>query len=260
MNAPPKSVLDAFGVDATPASLAGGQGTAWRCADVVLKPLDMAPLALEWQAGVLANIACDGFRVAAPLRTQSGELIHDSWTAWPFLDGHHATRWLDIIAAGMRFHDAVATVPKPSSVLEATPAPWAQADRIAWEEAEAPAIPGVPGVGWLLDSLRPITEPDQLIHGDLSGNVLFADGQPPAIIDFSPYWRPKLYATAIVLVDAIAWHNAGPQVLDQLLGQRDGTQLLMRAALLRLFSDSVPAAGRYDVLIDALRHSAHRAP
>ena len=26
-----------------------GQGTAWRCADVVLEPLDMAPLAFEWR-------------------------------------------------------------------------------------------------------------------------------------------------------------------------------------------------------------------
>ena len=31
---------------------------------------------------------------------------------------------------------------------------------------------------------------DLLIHADLAGNVLFADGMPPAVIDFSPLERP----------------------------------------------------------------------
>jgi uncharacterized protein (TIGR02569 family) len=259
MAAPSESVLHAFRVEAVPVQLAGGQGTAWRCGDVVLKPLDMAPLALRWQADLLPTIAANGFRVAAPLRTQSGELIKGGWTAWPFLAGQHTTRWADIVAVGTRFHDALASVPKPPSVLEATPTRWAQADRVAWEEQDAWAIPGVPDVGWLLDSRRPIAMPDQLIHGDLSGNVLFADDQPPAIIDFSPYWRPKRYATAIVLVDAIAWHRADARLLDRFLREPDGAQLLIRAALLRLFSDSNPAAGRYDVLIDTLRQNNHWA-
>lgn len=259
MAAPPESVLHAFGVDAVPERLAGGQGTTWRCGDVVLKPLDMAPLALEWQADLLPTIAPDGFRVAPPLRTQSGELIEGGWTAWPFLAGQHTTRWVDIAAVGTRFHDALASVPNAPSVLEATPYRWAQADRVAWEEADAWAIPGIPDVGWLLESRRPITMPDQLIHGDLSGNVLFADDQPPAIIDFSPYWRPNQYATAIVLVDAIAWHRADAQLLDRFLRKHDGLQLVIRAALLRLFSDIDPATGRYDVLIDALRLNARLA-
>ena len=257
MAAPPESVLHAFDVEAVPEQLAGGQGTTWRCGDVVLKPLDMAALALEWQADLLPTIAPDGFRIAAPLRTQSGKLIEGGWTAWPFLTGQHTTRWADIAAVGRRFHDALAGVAKPQSVLEATPSRWAEADRVAWEDADAWAIPGVPDVSWLLESRRPITMPDQLIHGDLSGNVLFADDLPPAIIDFSPYWRPKQYATAIVLVDAIAWHRADAHLLDRFLRKHDGVQLLIRAVLLRLFSDRNPAAGRFDVLIDALRNRDH---
>jgi hypothetical protein len=34
--------------------------------------------------------------------------------------------------------------------------------------------------------LRPIGLPSQLVHGDITGNVLFAQGRPPAVIDFSP--------------------------------------------------------------------------
>lgn len=50
--------------------------------------------------------------------------------------------------------------------------------------------------------IRPVCGPSQLVHGDLSGNVLFAEGLAPAIIDFSPYWRPTSYADAIVVIDA----------------------------------------------------------
>ena len=51
--------------------------------------------------------------------------------------------------------------------------------------------------------LRPVHAVNQVIHGDLSGNVLTgnvltAPGRVPAVIDFSPYWRPAAYADAIV--------------------------------------------------------------
>jgi hypothetical protein len=38
--------------------------------------------------------------------------------------------------------------------------------------------------------------------------VLFHDGLPPAIIDFTPYWRPVGYASAIVVADALVWEGA----------------------------------------------------
>ena len=37
------------------------------------------------------------------------------------------------------------------------------------------------------------------MHGDLTGNVLFAEGLPPAILDLSLYFRPPGFATAVVL-------------------------------------------------------------
>lgn len=48
------------------------------------------------------------------------------------------------------------------------------------------------------------------IHGDLTGNVLFAAGRAPAVIDFSPYWRPPVFAEAIVVADGLLW-GAGPR-------------------------------------------------
>jgi len=66
--------------------------------------------------------------------------------------------------------------------------------------------------------LRVALEPlgrSQLVHGDLTGNVLFAQDQPPAVIDLSPYWRPPKYAEGVVLADALCWHDAPPSLLKE---------------------------------------------
>jgi hypothetical protein len=55
---------------------------------------------------------------------------------------------------------------------------------------------------------RELAAPSQLIHGDLTGNVLFDDQLPPAIIDFSAHWRPVPYVAAIVVADALIFRIA----------------------------------------------------
>ena len=57
-------------------------------------------------------------------------------------------------------------------------------------------------------ALRPVTAPSQLIHGDLSGNVLFHAELPSAIIDFAACWRPVAFVSAIVVADALVWEGA----------------------------------------------------
>jgi len=238
MPPPPANVLAAFGVSARPEPLSGGQATAWRAGDVVLKPLDMSIDALRWQAEVLGSVACDGFRVAPPLRTREGELVVDGWTAWPLLEGTHAPRWPDIVAVGERFHQALAGVERPAPVLDARTDDWARADRIAWGEQPAGGFARVPEVAYLLAARTAVSAPTQLIHGDLSGNVLFADGMPPAVIDLSPYWRPAQYASAIVAVDAVLWYGAEVGLLSVIAD----AQLLVRALLFRLIATPDPAA------------------
>ncbi|MEK8145735.1 hypothetical protein NKH18_44060 [Streptomyces sp. M10(2022)] len=66
-----------------------------------------------------------------------------------------------------------------------------------------------------LQSLREAVDaPDRLVHGDLTGNVLFAPGLSPAVIDFSAYWRPVAYADAVVAVDGLLWHGADRELAD----------------------------------------------
>jgi hypothetical protein len=59
------------------------------------------------------------------------------------------------------------------------------------------------------------------------------EGQPPGIIDFTPYWRPALYASAIMIVDAISVREASNDLIDNFLERKDGQQMLLRAALFR---------------------------
>jgi len=82
--------------------------------------------------------------------------------------------------------------------------------------------------------LRPLHLNAQVIHGDLSGNVLFADPLPPAIIDFSPYWAPVGFALAVVVVDGIAWQGADSSIVGSLAGVAELDQLIARAAIYRL--------------------------
>ena len=50
-----------------------------------------------------------------------------------------------------------------------------------------------------------MTAPNQIVHGDLHGNVLFAGDAAPAVVDLTPYWRPGGWAIGVLAVDAVAW-------------------------------------------------------
>jgi hypothetical protein len=86
--------------------------------------------------------------------------------------------------------------------------------------------------------------PEQIVHGDLTGNVLFAEGMAPAIIDFTPYWRPVGFASAVVIADAIAWHGATSALTDALSDTDEPRSMLARAALFRLITSDRAALGQ----------------
>ena len=94
--------------------------------------------------------------------------------------------------------------PDRPSFLDDKDNAWSRADRMAWDEVE---LPHDPTLDRLAAAFRPVRAPRQLIHGDLLGNVLFADGQPPTVIDWPPYWRPAGFGAAVAAVDAVCWHG-----------------------------------------------------
>ena len=213
---PPAKVLRAFGVD-SPLPLAGGQGTSWRAGGLVLKP--EGDPAYEWLADELSSLKPDGVRISAPVPTVDGDWLCDGWSATQWVEGSHPdfrqpSTWRDIIDAGRAFHRMVRNLAQPDCLTTRT-GPWAAADRVAWGDRASNLRQEFSEVARLLrDASHPLG-PSQIVHCDLTGNVLLAPGALPAVIDISPYWRPPEYAEGVVLADALCWHGASASVLEE---------------------------------------------
>jgi len=208
---PPPDVLAAAGAQGELEPLGGGTGRTWRCGGLVFKPVDFAPEVVTWQGEILGAVRAADVRVAPPR-------LAGDWIVMPYLEGRHeAGRWLDVIEAGRRLHAALPQA-RPPAVDNA----WETGDRVAWGELAYPAVDD------LLAALEPVDEAPALIHGDLTGNVLFHDTLPPAVIDFAPYFRPPTYAAAIVVADAVCWEGAPESLLDAV-----PRQFLLRALVYR---------------------------
>lgn len=85
--------------------------------------------------------------------------------------------------------------------------------------------------------LKPLSLPNQIIHGDLCGNILFHETLPPVVIDFSLDYRPREYAEAILIADAIVWEHGGKEAYSLL--SPDSEQILLRACLFRLLTKAL---------------------
>lgn len=249
----PDRVLDAFGLSGAQVSLAGGMGGSVLVRGAVLKP-DGDDVEATWLGNLQHRLHADGVRTPRPLQAADGRWVVDGWTAAAYLPGtEQPDRWGDVIAASRPFHHALAHEPRPA-LLDARTHRWAHADRVAWSETDQDL--GVLGQK-LTSRYADVHLPSQLVHCDLSGNMLFHDVEPPAVIDLSLYWRPVPYAEAIVAVDAYLWYDAGPEVLD-LIDHPDARQLLLRATVFRLTAEMSPeyqgerSPTAYERLTDAL--------
>ncbi|MGV9314702.1 TIGR02569 family protein [Streptomyces sp. NPDC003691] len=251
ISAPPAAVLTAFGATAPAVPLTGGQGavTALRYGALVLKPVAL-PAGANWCAGVLHHLPDgEGFRVARPVLGTDGTWSVDGWEAWHWLPGAaDPYRPDEVIRAGTAFHAALAGLPRPR-FLDVRDDPWAAADRLAFGTGDgdggsgAAGAPGAVLLKTLLAERRPVRSPAQLVHGDLLGNVLFAPGTPPAVIDWAVYWRPAAWAAAVVAVDAVCWWEQGAPLLERWSALPEWRQMLLRALVFRIAAHTEPLTG-----------------
>jgi uncharacterized protein (TIGR02569 family) len=265
----PARVLDLFAVPDDVRPLPGGQGGSVVAGDLVLSPGRDATTQ-DWLSPVLARLAVAldterprTVRVAMPIPARDGSWVVDGWAASRYEPDTTACTDLDVlVATGRVLHARLAVaVPERPAGLDARTDRWAHADRIAWgpvAEVRRALAAHVSGrwsaTAERLRELDPATAVslghDQLVHGDLAGNVLLDATGTPVVIDLAPYWRPARWAEALCLLDAVLWHEADPAVLAPWQAG-PGRQALLRAAVFRLLGEA-PGSNTGDALARVL--------
>lgn len=245
-----------FRAAGTVLKLEGGRGTVWRVGGVALKPLDVLPEELLWLDDVARKHSVGTeLRLSLPVRSRSGNLVVNGWTAFPYLHGGHLPgRWMEIADVARQFATIFSAVERPAFIGMRTHA-WARADRFAWGEENAALPVAAPHIGELLSVRRPVSDAPGIIHGDLTGNVLFDSSLPPAVIDLTVYWRPVDYSVAVIAADAVCFEGAPLSLFETISPSRDFPQYLVRALLFRLVTDflngrPVSECGVYDNAVD----------
>ncbi|MET3803453.1 uncharacterized protein (TIGR02569 family) [Nakamurella sp. UYEF19] len=235
---PPAHVLAAFGAGSVvPEQLAGGRGLAFRCADIVFKPVDNTAEA-SWIAATFEQLRISGIRVARPVRSSDGRWVVAGWSAQRFVSGRTEPRYSEIIQTSLILHEALAGIPHPRYLRDRDDL-YSWADRLSWGERVTDRFDLGDGHGSrLFEDLaigrKPVDVAPQLVHGDMFGNVLFAGTAPPAVIDMTPYWRPASWSAAVIAVDAISWGGAQTDLLQEWGHLPEWPQMLLRALMFRL--------------------------
>ena len=247
-------MLATFGLkDTEPEPLGTGWEGGFKCGEVVLSVIaDHARAA--WSAKVRETLFIDGVRLARPVRSTDGRYVVSGWRADTFVAGTPEPRHDEVVSAGVRLHEATAKLERPRFLTQAPVPPWSDvdvfiaADRAAWEDRPLQSLP--PGArvspgsadgersADLLNQLaglrKPTKSPNQLVHGDLYGTVLFSGTAAPGITDITPYWRPTSWAAGVVVVDALSWGEADDGLIERWDALPEWPQMLLRALMFRL--------------------------
>jgi uncharacterized protein (TIGR02569 family) len=275
---PPEHVLAAFGLAGVkPVALGASWEGGWRCGEVVLSTVaDHARAA--WSARVRETLFVDGVRLARPVRSTDGRYVVSGWRADTFVAGTPEPRHDEVVSAAVRLHEATGKLERPRFLTQGPTTPWSDvdvfiaADRSAWEERPLASVPpgartapstadgqrSVELINQLATLRKPTKSPNQLVHGDLYGTVLFIGTAAPGITDITPYWRPASWAAGVVVVDALSWGEADDGLIERWNALPEWPQMLLRALMFRLAvhalhprstADAFPGLGRTAALV-----------
>ncbi len=144
---PPEHVLATFGVKSgEPEQLGAGWEGGWRYGELVVAPItDNARAA--WSAKVRETLFVDGLRLARPVRSTDGRYVVSGWRADTFVAGAPEPRDDEVVATGVRLHEATAKLERPRFLTQQPVPPWTDvdvftaADRAAWEDRPLQNLP-----------------------------------------------------------------------------------------------------------------------
>lgn len=207
-------ILQAFNLNGDARPLPGGQNNSWRVGDFVLKYVGPDEHH-EWVAAALSKLKPEGFRISAPVISSHDRFVLEGWTCCSFQEGTFVKGFERTkLEVSRLFHQSLVDV--DLSAYHPANNAWQTAHRMVLLKHPTPDYP------------------TQLVHGDLAGNILFHDEQPPLILDFSPTIAPVEYAEAILIADSIAWYDAPLSAVDLLPQNEIYHDMLVRAVMFRL--------------------------
>ncbi|KAJ2975322.1 hypothetical protein NQ176_g5584 [Zarea fungicola] len=216
------------------------------------------------------------YRVSTPLPVVSNpaatsaslQFVYKQWTAWSHLPGREHSHkdggrrpWAEVLRACRAFHadlGKLAVQTKPE-FLHRRMNRFREADAVAWGDKRLDQVPLLSTGEVHTRTAEPIRKlvalkrdftalsPSQLVHGDITGNMLFDEHRklPPGIIDLTFYWRPAAFGAAIVVADGLMWEGEGEELIEMYGTDGDSIQMLVRAVLFRTltWAIDVPVIG-----------------
>lgn len=234
MSAPGDAVLAAFDLRREPRPVPGGRGLVWRSGDVALKPVESST-EHDWVCATYDAWPLDAdVGVPSPLRTADGAWSTEGWGAHRWAEGETARVADDpgwFRRAADAFHAVAGSLGRPG-FLDDRRDPWSVGDRVAFGE-QAPLV-ARDFVRTALAGSAPTTVGAQVVHGDLTGNVLRTASGGAVVIDWPPYFRPTGWSLAVVVTDAVCWQGADSSLLWAWEDVPCWSELLRRALVYRV--------------------------
>jgi uncharacterized protein (TIGR02569 family) len=231
----PSHVRTAFGVgEAEPRPVVWAGRRAWLCGDVLIRPVPDNVVA-AWSATVLDGLQVEGLRIARPLRSSDGRWVVGGWSACWYVPGLLEPRHDAVVEASLRLHAATTSVARPR-MLDDRDDLLSRSAAGAFGERRLTLDPAMGGDLYtrLAELRRPIRLVPQVVHPELFGAVLFDPEGMPTLIEMVPCWRPKEWAAAVIVVDALAWGGAEAALLHRWSHLDEWPQALLRALMHRL--------------------------
>ncbi len=242
--------------------LAGGQNESVKAGNLVLKPVYEAEKYI-WLGACLNQIDLGDLQVAVPIKSRAGNFVEDNIGATRYFDAQFfPDRLEEKLNACRSLNSIISKISKPSS-FDSWENPWTKAQGIAWSQSASSQLEIPKEIRALLNIRTRLEMPDQLVHVDLAGNILFDKNERPVVIDFTPGFYPKEYAEVLLLVDSIAWYGAPIESLDLLNVDRLlKEQLILRGLIFRLsvplFMGQSPSQKNFQKNYDGYRSIIHR--